>query len=397
VTEWKALLMQMDEYELTFADPMLVVMFLQTLPSKFHQFKTYQMMQPTITSEKLYRDVVEFDRANFNKDEADNQGVALEVEALKPCRFGTNCWNWAAGTCNKFHPSPQQGQQASWGGKGGGGKGKGKGSYKVAEAKGKGKGKGGGVSSKPGWTCNKCSTWNYGDRDKCFKCSISKYEHGAAGSAVSKKMKRKQQDDDESGQAASDMRAMKKRLMTMTKKAEALGLDIESDFVAQEQSDETAMATLENQLVFKIDSGASSHFGGNEVPITEVKACDTRVEIADGNIINVTRKGNFTGVISGSTGAKLDFEVKQNPAFVHNLFSVKQATKDGCRVVFDSEGSYIEQKITGVKTDLLPDQNGWNIIVDKGVREGSAYDGTTIEDDNTRKINELYDLVTSVL
>ncbi len=68
VTEWKALLMQMDEYELTFADPMLVVMFLQTLPSKFHQFKTYQMMQPTITSEKLYRDVVEFDRANFNKD-----------------------------------------------------------------------------------------------------------------------------------------------------------------------------------------------------------------------------------------------------------------------------------------------------------------------------------------
>ena len=104
-------------------------------------------------------------------------------------------------------------------------------------------------------------------------------------------MKRKHHDDDESGQAASDMRAMKKRLMTMTKKAEALGLDIESDFVAQEQSDETAKETLENQLVFKIDSGASSHFGGNEVPITEVKECDTRVEIADGNIINVTRKG----------------------------------------------------------------------------------------------------------
>ncbi len=65
--------------------------------------------------------------------------------------------------------------------------------------------------------------------------------------------------------------------------------------------------------------------------------------------------------------------------------------------MFDSEGSYIEQKITGAKTDLLPDENGWNIIVDKGVSEGAAFDGTTIQDENTRKIHELYDLDTSVL
>jgi hypothetical protein len=251
----------------------------------------------------------------------------------------------------------------------------------------------------PGWICNKCTSWNFGDREKCFKCDISRYTHGVAGSAAAKKIAKRKSESEESNNDVQ-MERMRKRMKELTSKASALGLEIlESDYVAKELNMEPALVTTESQVVFKVDSGASSHFGGSQVPISGIKDCNTLVEIADGKIINVDKKGQFHGVISGSTGKlfPVNFECKKSHAFVHNLFSVKQATENGCKVTFDSDGSFIEQKADGTKIELVPDSSGWNIIMDSTAREGTALDGTEVIDETRRKAHELFDLVGSSL
>jgi hypothetical protein len=53
VTTWKASLRKLVEYNLIFGDPIIVVMFLQSLPATYSPFKTYSMMQPEIKLSRL--------------------------------------------------------------------------------------------------------------------------------------------------------------------------------------------------------------------------------------------------------------------------------------------------------------------------------------------------------
>lgn len=129
VTTWKAQLRKLIEYNLKFGDPIIVVMFLQTLPATYSPFKTYSMMQPEINSEKLYLSAIEYARTNLPNDEADTSGAAMAAQE-GPCRFGANCWNKDKG-CNFTHDHlPQERSYKQ---------------YKV----GKGSGKGG---KQGGWT-----------------------------------------------------------------------------------------------------------------------------------------------------------------------------------------------------------------------------------------------------
>ncbi len=95
------------------------------------------------------------------------------------------------------------------------------------------------------------------------------------------------------------------------------------------------------------------------MPITYKQHCNTNVQTANGTIINVIKKGTFTGVTPQNN--KLSFIVKKNKAFAHNLFSVKQATAEGYKFTFDADTAYMTCKKTGDAILLEATRTGWNL------------------------------------
>jgi hypothetical protein len=95
--------------------------------------------------------------------------------------------------------------------------------------------------------------------------------------------------------------------------------------------------------------------------LTRVGDDDTIVRIANGEHLGVDRKGTFTGTTTD--GTQMEFEAKQVDAFSHNLFSIRHAVvKDGCKAVFDSDESYIENKTTGKRVPMTLTEQGWDIV-----------------------------------
>ncbi len=127
---------------------------------------------------------------------------------------------------------------------------------------------------------------------------------------------------------------------------------------------ETALTVHTGDIItFKVDSGASSHFAGVDVPITNPKTCDIKVQTANDSIIDINTKGTFTGLTPQQS--QLTFTVKKSEAFVHNLFSVKQATADGYTFTFNSTKAFMTHKPTGAIIPLEPTRSGCNLNMKK--------------------------------
>ena len=160
----------------------------------------------------------------------------------------------------------------------------------------------------------------------------------------------------------------KKRVEECKAAIEDSGEDVELNFMVEEilpEPDnrfykEVADEATES-VVFKVDSGASSHFTTEDIPTSGTSPCNTMVEIADGSPIHVSKKAKFSG--STSAGKRLSFTVKQSDQFSRNLFSVHTAAKQGCRVVLDDTESYIQNKKSGNKIPLQRTVNGWNLVL----------------------------------
>ena len=92
-----------------------------------------------------------------------------------------------------------------------------------------------------------------------------------------------------------------------------------------------------------------------------MKPCSSTVATANGDEIHVKRRGTFIGDTTGNNPTSMTFEVKQDDAFARNLFSVKQATESGCRLVFDKDIAYLEHTDSGTIIPLENTSTGWEI------------------------------------
>jgi len=162
---------------------------------------------------------------------------------------------------------------------------------------------------------------------------------------------------------AKELSRLKNQLKTAKKAVDDSGVDIDIGFTAEERL-ETAFESTEigkpDVIRFKCDSGASSHFSNFELPVVSSQNYSSTVDIADGSSLRVTKKAKFEGVTIA--GDKLRMDVKQSKDFQSNLFSVKKATESDMRAVFDSEGSYLQHKSTGVKVPLTTTSTGWDLL-----------------------------------
>ena len=323
---------------LSLIDEMFTVIFLQSLNAKFETFVTYTLLNAKsskISCSQIMANAEEHMRTHGG-DEADNKSVALEAATNNACKFGSACRMWASGRCTKFHPAP--GQQA----------GKGKGQQ--------------GKPPRSDWWCETCQTKNFGHRMVCFNedCKLQKPGRsqkrkgnwGGKGGGTKEK-----------ASMAKELSRLKNQLKTAKKAVDDSGVDIDIGFTAEERL-ETAFESTEigepDAIRFKCDSGASSHFSNFELPVVSSQNYSSTVDIADGSSLRVTKKAKFEGVTIA--GDKLRMDVKQSKDFQSNLFSVKKATESDMRAVFDSEGSYLQHKSTGVKVPLTTTSTGWDLL-----------------------------------
>jgi hypothetical protein len=122
---------------------------------------------------------------------------------------------------------------------------------------------------------------------------------------------------------------------------------------------EKALGARKQGVIFKADTGATNHFVGEQVVLTDQQHDSTRVEIADGNQINIARKGKFSAMATNGTGTVLT--VKQAPEFSQNLFSIFEATKHGWTATFDAGDSYLVHGVTRERIPLVRTATGWDL------------------------------------
>jgi hypothetical protein len=124
------------------------------------------------------------------------------------------------------------------------------------------------------------------------------------------------------------------RMTEVAKDAGAyLDFDEKAD-VAEDISTEQAMESGNVQLTrYKCDSGASSHFVQDAVTVHQVQPCDAKIRTANGAVLHVQKKAKLSDSTT-ETGHTFDMEVQKHEHFTSNLFSIKQATKDGYSAVF---------------------------------------------------------------
>ena len=221
--------------------------------------------------------------------------------------------------------------------------------------------------------CDTCQGNNFNMHSiRCYKCKRSRNPNQInTGNGKGAFYKRKQDTKKleqahaaiqnklkQSGKQVSALTKLNKRLK-LSHEAHGIELDSDDGLVAIEIHDEAHSADITGITTFKIDSGASSHFGGSSLPIINKQQCNTNVQTANGTVINVIKKGTFTGVTPEDK--ELSFTVRKNKAFAHNLFSVKQATEEGYKFTFDSESAHMIDRITGESVPLESTRSGWNL------------------------------------
>ena len=127
--------------------------------------------------------------------------------------------------------------------------------------------------------------------------------------------------------------------------------------IANEQS----LRAADDVHVFIVDSGATSSFCNDTVPLLNAVPHHSNVQVADGKTIAVRKRGNFSGTTN--TGSSLTFMCKHSTDFAHNLFSANQAVRNGYKGVLDDEKSYIECKKAGARTSMTRTSSGWHLVM----------------------------------
>lgn len=426
VTTFRDIVAKLEGKNCGFNEVMTCVLFLKSLNAQFKQFVTYQMQKSTMDIFKLYKDAIEFAEVNLGQDESKQPHAMWGSENDKPraCKFGPGCHHLAQGTCNFWHPDSHiqdhnHGQGRGGGGRGGGGSGRGnargRGNRRGGGRNGgKGGGRGGGQDEiRDGWTCCKCNTRNYRWRNICYKCKFNRKQGGGAG--TKRKFEQKEQVAYLAELEAKCTR-QEGQMAVVKARVEASGASIECGYLAVEYASVTEEETGNAQItepsvevnsaniqdridalseetnswssmstsqrsesftrvaehvaalagtmravttVWKADSGASSHFANKRVKLAHVRSDDTKVMIADGTSVEVDGVGQYVGT---SGDHRLQMNVKQSEAFSHNLFSIRQAVKDGYRAVFDAEESYLQHRQTGDRIPMRSTASGWDVI-----------------------------------
>ena len=335
VTKWQSLVRKLKDKDITFQPPVMAVLFLEALNSKFRTYRVQRQMTGDIKLPDLYNDAIEFDRAKLGgNDEANTQGTALRASEPRKkgkCRFGKRCKNLREkGTCEWRHPpshkeavTAQQKQSLSEG----------------------------------DWVCRECDTVNFAGRTRCFGCDRPKSSGGTKRKASEMAKAAQEGGEPTLADVMKHLQEQQKELTRMKKDLATSGVAEECVRMLWER--ETAHAANE-PVHFVVDSGASSHFVGASVTLAGTQATNTAVDTADGTCIHVRKKGKFTGTVNDTT---FDFEAKQHSKFKSNLFSVKKATEDGHRVVFSAHGSYIEHA-DGQRVPLDEHRNGWTLALE---------------------------------
>ena len=329
---------------ITMLDEMFTVIFLQSLNKSFATFVTYTLLDSKstkISCSQIMANAEEHARTRVGGDEANHKNTALAAAEVGKCQWGASCRNWVAGKCNKFHPAP--GQDA--------GKGKGKGKGQRAK-----------TQKQKEWWCLTCNTKNFGFRTHFFNEECNLKKPGGRGQKRKGDWGGKGGSNQENASMADEVARLTKQLKTAQNAVEEAGVDIDIGYTAEERMDTAfdAMSIGHQRMIkFKCDSGASSHFSNFDLPVVNSSDYSSTVDIADGSSIQVTKKAKFEGVTLA--GDKLTMDVKQSEDFQSNLFSVKKATECDMRAVFDSKGSYLQHKSTGVKVPLTNTSTGWDV------------------------------------
>ena len=89
VTKWQSLVRKLKDKDITFQPPVMAVLFLEALNSKFRTYRVQHQMTGGIKLPDLYNGVIEFDRAKLGgNDEANTQArkMPLRQAVLEPAR-----------------------------------------------------------------------------------------------------------------------------------------------------------------------------------------------------------------------------------------------------------------------------------------------------------------------
>jgi hypothetical protein len=366
VVTWENMVRRLGDLSIKLGPELEIVVFLRTLPASYKQYTTHVMMRTeTAPPAQVYHECIEFSRTHaLTSDEADTTATALWANQSAPraCKFGENCRDHQRGRCNYSHAN--NGSNRGKGSGKGGGKGKGKGGGGKGSNNGQGKG-----GSDGSWTCKSCQRLIYkATAQECRFCRAPR-DNGASNNRPNAR---------EQAHAA-EIKQLHGQMHAAVEKCASEGADFTLDFAypAIERPNhqltrtcDQAFGAVETEGVttFKFDSGASSHFVTDRVPLTKKRACNVLVETAGDHDIHVKHQGEFTSTL-------LTFDAKQCGEFSRNLFSAFQAARDGWRTVLDWEDSYIQHKRSGVKIHLNRTAHGWDLEL----RHSHAHDATEQE------------------
>ena len=344
VTKFETIVQKCSGPEIAMNDEVFTVIFLQSLGATFSTFVTVTLLgtsEVKIQCSQVMASAVEHAKTQGG-DEANHSGAALDSTGM--CRNGAACRKWVAGTCNKNHPAPGNKAKNS-----------------------------GGEEKQGEWTCS-CGMYNFANRSTCFakECNNSRPNGGKRKRVTFGNNKEHAKVVNERSKLSKKVAKMAKQMKDAKAAVKEAGVDVDIGFTAAERSgggdvidmdlsddSELAMGSHENAIRFKCDSGATSHFANFELPVSDVRNYKGIVDIADGSQIRVTKRAKFEGVTDG--GDEMDLTVKLADDFDQNLFSIKKACEAGQRAVFDSEGSYLQDKATGDKVPMESTTAGWDL------------------------------------
>jgi len=150
--------------------------------------------------------------------------------------------------------------------------------------------------------------------------------------------------------------------------AAEMGLDFAD--IAEEEYDDEAEPEQANEAYahvpkkaktvrFKIDTGASSHFVTNAVPVKDKSQSSMVVHVANGETINVASEGLLSASHKG--GERMQLRVNQAKEFKHNLFSVKKAIEQGYVATFTPAGGFLKHEDSAHVIPLVSTRSGWEL------------------------------------
>ena len=425
VSKWKTALRDLKDHHtesIVLPQSLEAALFLKALNKTMADFVTYRKLRGDLTTTTLYDAAIEHYKSK-DSDEASDHTALMAAGARsagrrgssqkkkKPaCRRGPQCPFLSQGRCHFWHP-------ASHGGGGGAGA--------------RGHQQGGQSRS---WTCPKCSTFMR-TKQVCVECREPRPGNTGAhasqtGGAILLSGKRKASEalaadlDDlpnstmamqvrwlmaETSAKAAKLALANERLQTAKDRLAAteefkdhdlnlnaaVAIEVQtSSLTAAEplvvdQPPRTPALALSAEIearrhVFKVDSGASEHFTSAAVPLADPGPSDRSVIVADGSAVPMETTGDFLGSSADGTNITLK-GVHQSSSFKYNLLSVKQAVREGCKVHFEPEGSYLVTP-NGTRIPLIETQTGWDIALEKRTAGGGASVALPVSAKTTRSL-----------